>query len=121
ASIIDAAEWAWMKRYRLWDANRRIFLFPENWLEPEWRVDKTSLFKDLEGSLLSGDVTSDAAEDAFLAYLQTLESIARLQIVSMYIEEPDDADDVLHVVGRTYTTPHKYYNRQFADEAWSPW
>jgi SpoVK/Ycf46/Vps4 family AAA+-type ATPase len=27
--------WSWLKRYRVWDANRKIFLYPENWLEPE--------------------------------------------------------------------------------------
>jgi hypothetical protein len=120
-AIIDAGNWAWMKRYRFWEANRRIFLYPENWLEPEFRDDKTSLFKDLEAALLKGDVTSDAAEDAFLGYLQTLESIARLQAVSMYVEEPDDAVDILHVFARTYSVPHKYYYRRFSDFVWSAW
>ena len=31
-------EWEWLKRYRVWDANRRVFLYPENWLEPELRL-----------------------------------------------------------------------------------
>ena len=34
-----------MKRYRVWEANRKMFLFPENWLEPEFRDDKTHLFQ----------------------------------------------------------------------------
>jgi SpoVK/Ycf46/Vps4 family AAA+-type ATPase len=29
------AEWNWRKNYRVWDANRRIFLHPEDWIEPE--------------------------------------------------------------------------------------
>lgn len=29
------AGWKWRKNYRVWDANRRIFLYPENWIEPE--------------------------------------------------------------------------------------
>jgi SpoVK/Ycf46/Vps4 family AAA+-type ATPase len=29
------AKWEWRKRYRVWDANRKIFLFPENWIEPD--------------------------------------------------------------------------------------
>jgi SpoVK/Ycf46/Vps4 family AAA+-type ATPase len=32
------AEWQWRKNYRVWDANRRIFLYPENWIEPELRL-----------------------------------------------------------------------------------
>ena len=31
-------EWDWQKRYRVWDANRKIFLYPENWIEPELRL-----------------------------------------------------------------------------------
>jgi len=29
--------WKWLRNYRVWDANRKIFLYPENWLEPEER------------------------------------------------------------------------------------
>ncbi len=29
-SILDANRWEWMKRYRVWEANREIFLWPEN-------------------------------------------------------------------------------------------
>ena len=31
------SEWEWLKRYRVWDANRKIFLYPVNWIEPELR------------------------------------------------------------------------------------
>src|SRR5213594_1197827 len=32
------AEWESRKNYRVWDANRKIFLYPENWIEPELRL-----------------------------------------------------------------------------------
>ena len=53
----DAAEdgrwhdWKWMKSYRVWQANRLVFLYPENWIEPELRDDKSPFFKDLENDL----------------------------------------------------------------------
>ncbi len=31
-------EWEWRKNYRVWDANRKIFLYPENWIGPELRL-----------------------------------------------------------------------------------
>jgi SpoVK/Ycf46/Vps4 family AAA+-type ATPase len=31
-------EWEWLKNYRVWDANRKIFVYPENWTEPELRL-----------------------------------------------------------------------------------
>ncbi|HEY5249333.1 MAG TPA: neuraminidase-like domain-containing protein [Dermatophilaceae bacterium] len=64
------AVWAWMKGYRAWEANRRIFLYPENWLEPELRGDKSGLFKELEGELLDSEVTQGKIEGGFLAHFR---------------------------------------------------
>ena len=121
-SVINSKQWEWMKRYRVWEANRKIFLFPENWLEPEFRDDKTHLFAELEGALLQGDVSSDLAEDAFLHYLKKLDELARLDIVAMHLEDnPDPARRTLHVIGRTYSQPHKYFYRRYAHQMWTPW
>ncbi len=123
-SVITAKQWEWMKRYRVWEANRKIFLFPENWLEPEFRDDKTHLFSELEGTLLQGDVSGDMVEDAFLNYLKKLDELARLDIVAMHVEEKTDAtatQRVLHVIGRTYSQPHKYFYRRCANQMWTPW
>jgi hypothetical protein len=32
--------WQWLRRYRIWEANRKDFLYPENSIEPELRDDK---------------------------------------------------------------------------------
>lgn len=121
-SAIDAQEWEWMKRYRVWEANRKIFLFPENWLEPEFRDDKSPLFAELEGALLADDVSADIVEDAFLTYLRKLDMIARLDIVAMHIEDGHDpANRVLHVIGRSWGQPHVYHYRRYTNDMWSPW
>lgn len=122
AAIINASQWEWMRRYRVWEANRKIFLFPENFLEPEFRDDKTSLFTELEGSLLQGDVSEDLVQDAFLTYLNKLEQIARLDVVGMHLEDKDDpAQNVLHVIGRTHGSPHVYFYRRYAHDMWTAW
>lgn len=121
-SAINTAHWQWMKRYRLWEANRKLYLFPENWLEPEFRDDKTHLYEELESALLQGDVSNDLAAAAFFQYLKKLEELARLDIVTMYCEEkPDPALNILHVIGRTYNLPHKYFYRRYANHLWTPW
>ena len=70
-----------MKNYRVWEANRKIWLYPENWIEPELRDDKTPFFKDLENELLQTDLDDAAAEQALLRYLEKLDEVARLEIV----------------------------------------
>ena len=122
SAIINSRQWEWIKRYRVWEANRKIFLFPENWLEPEFRDDKTYLFSELEGNLLQGDVSSDLVEDALLNYLKKLDELARLDIVAMHRESnADSAPNTLHVIGRSYSQPHKYFYRCYAHQVWTPW
>jgi hypothetical protein len=122
-SAIPADFWDWMKRYRVWEANRKIFLFPENWMEPELRLDKTDLFQALESDLLQGDVTRELVEDAFLTYLKGLDLRARLDIVATYFEQDltKPGASILHVLGRTYGHPHKYFYRTYEDGSWSGW
>ena len=120
-AVINSRHWEWMKRYRVWEANRKIFLFPENWLEPEFRDDKTHLFGELEAALLEDDVSGDRAEDVFLDYLKKLDELARLEIVAMHMEDAQPAARVLHVIGRTYGKPHKHFYRRHARQMWTPW
>jgi hypothetical protein len=121
-SALNSSHWQWMKRYRVWEANRKIFLFPENWLEPEFRDDKTHLFQDLEGALLQGDVSNDLAEDAFSNYLNKLEELAQLETVTMYLEEKPDAEsNILHLIGRTHNLPRKYFYRRYDHHMWTAW
>jgi hypothetical protein len=120
---VDAEQWEWMKYYRVQQAGKEIFLFPENWLEPEFRDDKTDLFQELEGTLLQGDISNDSAEDALFTYLKKLEVIARLEIVGIYSEQdPDETEsNILHVIGRTHANPHKYFYRTYENQMWTPW
>jgi Neuraminidase-like domain/Salmonella virulence plasmid 28.1kDa A protein len=123
ASAIPADWWPWMKRYRVWEVNRKIFLFPENWMEPELRLDKTDLFQALEGALLQGDVTRELAEDAFSEYLKGLDLRARLDIVASYLDQDavNPGESALYVLGRTYTVPHKYFFRIYKNGTWGGW
>ena len=116
----DAAEqWKWMKNYRVWEANRKIFLYPENWTEPELRPEKSPFFVDLEDELLQNDVTDLIAENAYMVYLEKLDEVSRLEVAAVY---NDEERDTLHVIGRTSGIPHKYYYRRWEKgRRWTPW
>ena len=61
-STREPKTWNWLKRYRVWEANRRVFLFPENWIEPEKKVEEfdglvllaTNRRQDWDKALLRG-------------------------------------------------------------------
>ncbi|GIF63988.1 hypothetical protein Ais01nite_20230 [Asanoa ishikariensis] len=116
-------DWRWMKSYRVWEANRKVFCYPENWLEPELRDDKTPFFEELESALLQDDVTAEVAEEAFRTYLQRLDGVARLEILGSCREAAADGRPaVLHVFGRTQGMAPTYYHRQRIDGGrWTAW
>ncbi len=41
--VVERASWEWMKSYRVWEADRTVFLYPENFIQPEGG-DNTSPF-----------------------------------------------------------------------------
>lgn len=49
--IADIRRWPWMKNYRVWEANRKAFVYPENWIEPDLHHDNSAYFKELEKKL----------------------------------------------------------------------
>jgi len=119
-----AKRWDWMKRYRVWEANRKVFLFPENWIEPELRDDKSSFFKELESELLQSDITEDTAAVAMLTYLHKLSEVAQLEISgTFHIEANEQANtgEIDHVVARTSGAHRKYYYRRRDGGSWSSW
>lgn len=115
-------QWDWMKNYRVWEANRKVFLYPENWIEPDLRDDKSPFFKELENELLQSDVTQESVERAYASYFGKLDDVARLDIRGFYEEDKGNGQKVLHVVARTFSEPHIYYYRKrFSDNTWTPW
>jgi SpoVK/Ycf46/Vps4 family AAA+-type ATPase len=52
--------WQWRTRYRVWEANRKVFLYPENWIEPEPRSPVAAFGKlaaELDRSLFHVDLS----------------------------------------------------------------
>jgi len=113
--------WKWMSKYRVWEANRKVFLWPENWIEPELKKDRSQFFKDLENELTQNEINEFTVETAFTNYLDKLDGVAQLEIAGFYQE--DDGDNaIVHVFGRTPgAEPHLYYYRTYDYRQWTPW
>ncbi|GEM_PF-4969834 len=114
--------WEWMSLYRVWEANRKIFLYPENWIEPELRDDKTPFFEDLEKELTSNEITKETINKHYAGYISKLQDVANIEICQMYNEEGERGYSVLHVIGRTRNEPKEFYYRKLINESyWTPW
>lgn len=123
--------WQWMRNYRVWEANRKVFLYPENYLRPELRAGKSPAFAALEGELLQGEITAASVEGAYKRYLDEYAEVSRLAIAGGYLYTKDQRPDGarrLVLFGRTRTDPRRYYYRraEFASREklsalWEPW
>ena len=119
-------EWEWRKNYRVWEANRKVFLYPENYIKPELRITRSEIFDAAQSILLQNEVTIDVAEQSLLRYLEGLDEVSNMEVVGSYhevslAEDGLDATDRMHVVARTRGIPHKYFYRVRDGRAWSPW
>ncbi|MEM9760215.1 MAG: neuraminidase-like domain-containing protein, partial [Pseudomonadota bacterium] len=109
-SRIPAGEWEWRKNYRVWEANRKVFLWPENYMLPELRDNKTPLFEELEKNLLQQEVNEQTVLDAYAAYLRGFEEVAALRIAGAFHEHVwSEGRDVMHIFGCTADDPPAYY------------
>ena len=105
-------EWSWRQQYRLWQANREVFLYPENYVLPELRRDASPFFTDLENDLLQSSCDEDAAEAAVQNYMRKLLAVANLQVAAHYNQTlPNGTGYVLHVFAQTSGTPAQWYYR----------
>ena len=110
--------WTWMKRYRIWEAAREVFLYPENWLIESQRTTRTEIYKKFEQDVHQNEHTTDYFETVSLSYLDGLDNIADLHITGTC---QDPATKAIHVIGRTHADPPRFYQRSLQDGVWSGW
>ncbi len=127
-AVDQPEEWEWRKNYRVWEANRKVFLYPENYIKPELRSTRSETFDAAHSILLQNEVVNEVAEQSLLRYLEALDEVSHLAVVGSYHELiPEDktknqeAIEKLHVVARTRGIPHKYFYRVRDAKFWRPW
>ncbi|MEO0570250.1 MAG: neuraminidase-like domain-containing protein [Bacteroidota bacterium] len=120
---LDRGRWLWMQHYRVWEAQMRVWYENETLLNPEWRMDKTPFFKELESYLTQNDITDRTAEEALRTYVRRMDEVSNLNVAGMYEEKYEDGSlKLLHVFGHTNNTPYTYYYRTYNEFGkWSAW
>ncbi|MGW6893715.1 Tc toxin subunit A-related protein [Streptomyces chartreusis] len=112
------AEWPWRQHYRVWEANRRIFLAPESYLEPDLRDDRTPLFDDVVEELMQEELSDDTATTVYTHYLEGFDELARLRVAGAF-HDTDGGIDQLHLLAATTSDPPEYYHRAITG-LWTP-
>jgi len=119
---LDRDRWNWMSRYRVWEANRKVFCYPENWIRTELRDDKSSFYKELESELLQKDINPEMVKDALKSYLYKLDEVADMKVEGIYVVKNSNGEiERLHIVSRTRSAPYFFHYRLFENGNWYPW
>lgn len=112
-------DWRWMRRYVLWEAAQKVFLYPENYVMPELRDNKTAFYQEFEDELSQGEVTQALAEQALSAYVDKLHDISALR-TSGTVYDPNEK--TLHILARSQVNERATYYRTLKDRRiWSSW
>ncbi|KAK1959634.1 hypothetical protein LY78DRAFT_674108 [Colletotrichum sublineola] len=74
--------WGWMQQYRLWEANRNLFLYPKNWIDPTLRDNKSQFFGQFEANLMQKDLSIDTFLQAAKLCVNGLSEISSPDIVA---------------------------------------
>jgi hypothetical protein len=110
--LIDKGQWEWMRSYQLWEANRKVFLYPENFLDPTLRDDKSDLFKALEARIMQANLDLDTMASAVKEYIYNLNELADLGIQAYLWDTQTSGKKIMHLFARTKNAPYQFYYRR---------
>jgi hypothetical protein len=126
-SKVGTAWWEWMMAYRVWEANRRIFLYPENYIDPSLYKYQSPAFKKFTDSLQQTNITNQTVTEAYTEYMNEFTLVSNLvQNASYTTNIHDDRSgkniERLFIFGHTNDEPYTYYYRTYDSKySWSPW
>ncbi|KAL2669874.1 hypothetical protein Neosp_015171 [[Neocosmospora] mangrovei] len=84
---LDRAQWEWMKSYSTWASNQKVFLYPENLIEPNLGVNESPFFKDPETELAQNELTKETVNSVIKSYTTKLADVSNLEPVSLYLQK----------------------------------
>jgi hypothetical protein len=111
SAVFPEDYWPWFRNYRVWEANRKVFLNPENYLEPDLRSNASEIFTDFINNLQAGTLSDTLTTTAFNTYLDSFSTVAKLKIAASNFTPLDANNCTVTLVGQTNTSPSVYYYR----------
>ncbi|KAL6885789.1 hypothetical protein GGI43DRAFT_388855 [Trichoderma evansii] len=93
---IDQKRWKWMSKQALWTANRKVFVYPESYIEPTLRDDKSDLYEIMESELLQKEISAVTIQNSLKDYLFELGKRAGIVVQGIF-EDKSQRPHVVHL------------------------
>ena len=123
--------WPWLENYRSWEANRKILLYPESYVEPDLRIEQSAEFKQLTQTLLQANLDSTSIHDTFRQYFQQLAELGNLVYCDACVgkvAQNDSSTTTLYLFAHTRNSPYQFHFRTLTypinninEAKWSYW
>ncbi|KAK3360761.1 hypothetical protein B0T25DRAFT_629734 [Lasiosphaeria hispida] len=140
ARLIPQDRWAWMQRLSTWEANRRVFLYPESYIDPTLRDNKTEIFTSVvEEAAMQNSLDEAVVQKILRGYMYAAYDVANLRVEAVFynpekvrgsnIDSPQ-GEGVFHFFARTRNAPYAYFYRSMEhtkrgnavpSPVWTPW
>ncbi len=122
-------EWPYFRTYRLWEANREIFINPENYVRPDLKPKASSIYQNFISTIKQGKINEENIGKAFSNYLQSFTEVSGLTIVSSSCSTIVNQKCTLSFVGYSVATNNFFYrtldcsvnNGVYTPTGWSTW
>lgn len=101
---IEESWWPWVQDYNMWEANRKNYVYPENYLIPSVRHTKTEQFMEVESGLQQSNITKEYVEGLTGQYLEKILDTMEVRILAAC-----ERDGTTYLFGRTKKEPYKFY------------
>ena len=140
AQLISRERWSWMQRYTTWEANRRVFLYPESYADPTLRDGKTEVFQSVvEEGAMQNTLDDAAVQKIIRGYIYAADEVANLRVDAVFYspersgtppQDPLQGEGVYHLFARTRNAPYTYFYRSMEhtkrgqsipSPVWTPW
>ena len=111
---------AWHKRYcniSDWAGYEILLSYPENYIKPPLRLNKSESFNELESNLAQAGLQESVVQSALYEHLKKFCEICDLELISGYIDATEGESDQFkkadyYFIGRQRVSPYGYFWRK---------
>lgn len=104
--------WKILSNYSSWSANVLLKEHAANYIEPPLRLNKTELFRALEGEVMQRRLSDASVQVALMTYTSSFEKLSNLEVRSGYIDGTENRDALYYLVARSRVQPFDHYLRK---------
>lgn len=115
-------QWQLDKEYRSWEANQKLRLYPQNYIEPDLRIITSPEFDTFQQTIGGGDLSPDTVEKAVNDYMAALARRCDLRLCSLSVDSTNTSQtpgqSTYHLLAKAqWETGQFFYRKLEADFA----